>query len=53
MRLVRDHLADSGRKHRKGIDLMSSVYKGIPIKYDIIFFWIQEKKCEYVIFLRF
>ena len=49
----RDHLADTGRKHRKGMDLMSSVRKGIPIKCRIILFLDSGKKCEYVIFLRF
>ena len=40
----RDHLADTGRKHRKEMDLMSSVRKGIAIKYRIIFiFGLREK----------
>ena len=42
-----DHLADTGRKHRKGMDLMSSVRKGIPIKYQIIFIFGFSNKMMY------
>ena len=40
----RDHLADTGRKHCTGKDLISSVRKSVPIKYQIIFSFGLRKK---------